>query len=72
MHTAITRMISVLEWQRFMHDYAIGIHVRLFQYFYHVSDRRVQCAILTKNHEMTVFFYYCRQIDCEQLRSSIN
>ena len=28
----------------------------MFQYFYHVSDRRVQCAIGTENPETTVFF----------------
>ena len=32
-----------------------------FQYFYHVSDRRVQCAIGTKNPETTVLHHssYC-------------
>ena len=29
LHTAITHVISALEWQRLMHDYAIGIYVRL-------------------------------------------
>ena len=29
LHSAITHVISVLEWRRLMHDYAIGIHMRL-------------------------------------------
>ena len=29
LHTAITHVISVLEWRRHTHDYAIGIHMRL-------------------------------------------
>ena len=40
-----------------MHDSAIGIHMKLHRFntnFYHVSDHSVQCAIGTKNSEMTV------------------
>ena len=61
------------------HDFSIrttDAHARLcnrnlrkpppFLYFYHVSDRRVQCAIRTKNAETTVACQICNyiQMDC--------
>ena len=55
LHSTITHVILVLERRTPTHDCAIGIHVSLpFLYCYHASDRRVQCAIGTKNPEMTV------------------
>ena len=57
LHISIIHAISVLEWWRHTHNYAIrnSWETPPFQYFYHVSDRRVQCAIGTKNPETTVF-----------------
>ena len=61
LHTAITNVIIVLEWQS---PCIITIseltETLAFRYCYHVSDRSVQCVIVTKNSETTAYMntYY--------------
>ena len=54
MHTALVHMINVLGIVESHMSNVIGIHVRLHCSNDHVSDYSVQCAIGTRNREMTV------------------
>ena len=54
LHTTITHVITVLDWWSLVRIPMVAHKPLLFQYWNHVSDCSVQCAIGTSNHEMTV------------------